>query len=495
MILIIGYDEVFSRWKSAGWRQRPNLQQDRKKVMKNSLIPFSNLQRSKRGAAAVTLAIISTVGLGLSGCASSENTQSETQAQPESSDNHTGDGVEAAGSATEQETAVPRLAMTYDGGIMIYDAETLKPVSEIELDGFNRISPAGNGQDLMVSTTGMFQVLDAGTWAQGHGDHFHYFTDTPTLTDVSYLAETPGHVVTNAGKTALFDDKTGLVQIIASDEIDQADATVTEYQSENAHHGVAVPLEDDTLLVTEGTEDERSTLLAVKDGKTVEENNDCLNIHGEAVSAHEIVAFGCADGALLYHDGKIEKIQSPDQKGRLSTLVGSENSHYILGNYNPDYSADTDENELTNVAIIDAENEKITVVDIGTAYSFRSLAIGDNGEALVLGTDGKLHVINPETATEIGSYQVIDPWELPEEWQTARPAVYSYEGTAYITNPETKTIYAMDIETGEIWNEATLAQIPNELTGVSGNAEATSSANDEHDHSEDSEHEDDGHNH
>jgi outer membrane protein assembly factor BamB len=105
---------------------------------------------------------------------------------------------------------------------------------------------------------------------------------------------------------------------------------------------------------------------------------------------------------------------------------------------------------------------------------FRSLARGDDGEALVLGTDGQIHVIDPATGELTASYPVIDEWEEPAEWQEPRPAIFTLDGSAYVTDPATNTIYAVDIETGEVWNEATLDVTPNELSGISGAVEAGS---------------------
>ena len=60
------------------------------------------------------------------------------------------------------------------------------------------------------------------------------------------------------------------------------------------------------------------------------------------------------------------------------------------------------------------------------------------------------------------------PWEEPLEWQEARPTIFVNDHTAYITDPSTKTIHAVDIEAGKIISTGTLDITPNELTGVTG---------------------------
>lgn len=420
----------------------------------------------------------------LASCSTAAPAQSEDAG---SSHGEHAEHAQSDSNAQEQAAAQTRLAMTYDGGLLVVNAEDLEVIADIPLDGFNRLNPAGDGRHALVSTSEGFQVLDMGTWAQAHGDHFHYYTSQPELTDVIYSASEPGHVVADDGITTLFSDGTGDIQIVpTADVATKEDVTTLKV---DAHHGVAVPFEDNFLVTTA---DREGVALMTADGETLKEGKDCPEVHGEAVVGDDVV-FGCANGALLYHDGTFSKIASPDENGRLGTLVGSSDSDVVLSNYTPDYTGDVNENEITTVALIDMETQAIKSVDIGTGYSFRSLARGDNGEAIVLGADGKLHIIDPETGSEIAAHQVIDPWEVPAEWQESRPAVFSADGTAYVTDPAQKKIYAVDIETGEVWLTGDLPQTVNELTGVTGFG-FVSDEHSEHDH-EGHDHEQSGHDH
>ncbi|MFD6092842.1 hypothetical protein ACFWGN_12030 [Oerskovia sp. NPDC060338] len=69
-------------------------------------------------------------------------------------------------------------------------------------------------------------------------------------------------------------------------------------------------------------------------------------------------------------------------------------------------------------SLIDTRTPTLKTVDLPSSYTFRSLGCGDAGEALVLGTDGQLHVIDPEAGALARSSPVIDAWEKPEEWQS-----------------------------------------------------------------------------
>jgi dipeptidyl aminopeptidase/acylaminoacyl peptidase len=379
----------------------------------------------------------------------------------------------AESDAAEVSAPAPRLVITYEGGVQVLDALTLALVEDIPLDGFNRLNPAGDGRHVFVSTAGGFRLLDTGVFAAAHGDHFHYYAATPVLEDgVGYPAERPGHVVPHDDLTALFDDATGHVVVVEADDLDRV---VREYTSPAAHHGVAVALPDGTLLVTEGTEESRSGLLALDQADAVKaQSAECPGIHGEAVAAGEAAGFGCEGGALVYADGAIRFVASPDPDGQITSLAGSEDSAVLLGNYQQAGS----EQPSTKVSLVDTAAGEIKTVDLGTPYSGRGLSTRPDGAALVLGTDGKLHVIDPATAQETAAYQVIDPFTVPEDWQAPVPGVTMLAGMAYVTAPDAKTIHIVDPATGKIWRSGALTVTPNEVAGATGEG----AGEHEHDH-------------
>lgn len=392
---------------------------------------------------------------------------------------------------TEEATYTPRIAVTYDGGIQVLDAGTLQSVGQFELDGFNRLNGAGDGRHLLVSTSGGFQLLDAAAWAEPHGDHSHYYTADPELTDVMFDAEKPGHVVVHEGRVALFDDGTGDVTIFDAGAVADPDREAREYTTPEAHHGVAIELHDGTLVVSEGNEDERTGIRVLDENdKEIASSDECPGVHGEAVAADDAVLIGCENGVLIYKDGDITKVESPDDYGRIGNQAGSEESSVVLGDYKSDPDAELE--RPTRVSLTDTETGELTLVDLPSSYSFRSLARGEHGEALVLGTDGQIHVIDPESKKLVKSIPVVDEWEEPIEWQTARPAIFMLDGSAYVTDPAKRSIHAVDIESGEVWLSSELEVEPNEINGVSGNVEEGSTAYGESDDHAEDEH---GHEH
>ncbi|MDR1295359.1 MAG: hypothetical protein LBK59_10500 [Bifidobacteriaceae bacterium] len=370
--------------------------------------------------------------------------------------------------AAETAAVTPRVAITYDGGIQVRDATTLDLVADIPLDGYLRLNPAGDGRHVFVTLaeTG-FRLLDLGVWAVGHGDHDHYYAATPVLTDIVFPATGPGHVVPHDGHTVLFDDATGHIAILDAEELgDEGHAMIREYQAASPHHGVAVELPDGTLLVSEGTPEARSGAIALDATDTqVGTSDECPGLHGEAVSAGEAVTFGCADGVLIYRDGAFTKAPAPAPVGSTSTMVGTEGSPIALGNYTV---ADAGPSEPPRVAVVDTVAGTERLIELPAPYGSRSLGRLDDGTGLVLGTDGALHVLDVDAATVTGSYPVIDPWEVPEDWTAPSPKLMVLEGMVYIVDTTAKALVVVDPVTGEIWKTVDLGVVPGEMAGVAG---------------------------
>ncbi|WP_410646848.1 zinc metallochaperone AztD [Amycolatopsis sp. cmx-4-54] len=365
---------------------------------------------------------------------------------------------------TEQPTAQPGkdaapapvvaepVAVTYDGGIVLLDGKTLKEAKNLPLEGFNRLNPAGNDRHLLVSTSTGFRVLDA---------------VGAVLTDNEVKAAKPGHVVRHAGKTVLFADGTGEVTVFDPKTIGTAAIPAPKHKTPEAHHGVAVELANGELLTTVGNEDKRSGIVVLdKDKKEIARNEQCPGVHGEAAARGEAVVVGCQTGVLIYRDGVITKVTSPDPYGRIGNQAGSDVSPITLGDYKVDEAAELE--RPTRISLIDTEKATLKHVDIGTSYTFRSLARGPQGEALVLGTDGQIHVIDPVSGAVTRKIAVLGTWQEPIEWQQPRPAIFVRGGTAYVTDPGKKEIHSVDLASGTKTATGTIPGTPNEVSGVLG---------------------------
>ncbi|MCT2084731.1 hypothetical protein M3D75_01220 [Microbacterium enclense] len=364
--------------------------------------------------------------------------------------------VSSSSSSTADETGT-RVALSYPGGIVVLDGQTLEVVGDVASEEFTRLNSAGDGRHIMVTTSAGFQVLDAGT-----------AEDDPVLTDVVFEADKAGHVVVHGGKTVLYADGTSDTTIFDSDALLASNEDMPETETipgVEAHHGVSIVLEDGTFLTTVGNADGRTGVVA-KDpsGQTLAENAECPGVHGEGTAKDEVVVFGCEDGALVYDAGTFTKLTAPDQPyGRMGNAYVSETSPLIIGDYKDD--RDAEGYLLHRVAVIDTAAKTQTVVDLpeGVAYTFRDIARGPSELGYILATDGSIHVIDPATGSLTDAFPVIDPWEGPADWQDAHPAIKVSGDIAYVTEPAKKAVHAVDLTTGEVRTSATLEVTPNEM--------------------------------
>lgn len=364
----------------------------------------------------------------------------------------------------------PRLAVTYDGGVLVVGADDGEVLADVEQDGFLRVSPAGDERHVFVTRPGSFTALDLGAWTADHGDHAHSYVDEPELTDFAVPAEEPGHVVPHHGTTTLFDDATGTVTSFATHELgslSKREPELSESQTADPHHGVAVTLEDGSTIRTVGTSEERSGVEVVDaTGAVVASTDECPGVHGETFAADDVAVFGCEDGAVLVDGATITKVDAPDEYARSGNLAGSDASPFVLGDYKTDPDAELE--RPTRVAVIDTRDASLRTVDLPASYTFRSLSRTAEGDGLVLGTDGVLHRIDLAAGAVSGGVEVVAPWEEPLDWEEPRPALEVLGDTAYVTDPATSSVHVVDLATMAVTATHALPEVPNEIAGVTG---------------------------
>jgi hypothetical protein len=366
-----------------------------------------------------------------------------------------GGGSEQAAESSSAEIKVNEpVVATYDGGLLVIDGESLEVKADIPMDGFLRVNPAGDSEHVLVSTNEGFQVLDA---ASGQ------------LTDTTFAAEEPGHVVPHGERTALFADGSGEITVFDPHELANGAPEVETAKAPEPHHGVAVVLSDGTQVRSEGNEDARSGAVALDaDGKEIARSAECPGLHGEAVAAGETALFGCENGVLAFADGRFTKIAGPGEYGRVGTIKAHADSTVGLGDFKVDPDAELERTEQFSLIDTDANQLNVVRLPASVSYSWRSLARGPHAEALILGTDGNLYVIDPNTGATVKTIAVTEKWTEPEDWQQPRPAVFTRGHDVYVTEPASKELHAVDIEAGEVSSSVTLEQTPNEISGAVG---------------------------
>ncbi|HEX5916236.1 MAG TPA: zinc metallochaperone AztD [Nocardioides sp.] len=399
------------------------------------------------------------VVLAASACGTDADPAPSSDAEPDATDSADPARIEVA-------SPTPRLAVTHDGGVMVVDVTSGKMVADEPMEGFVRVSPAGDGRHALVSGNLGWHALDLGSWGDEHGDHAHHYTSDPGLTGVLLEAAEAGHVVAHDGITTLFDDGTGTITVLDPDDLADGAPEVSTDAAEEAHHGVAVRLADRNLLVTVGDEESRSGVrLLSPSGAVLAETDECPGVHGEAF-AEDVAVFGCEDGAVVVDGREMTKVSSPDAYGRIGNQAGSDVSPVLLGDYKTDPDAELE--RPTRVALIDTRDASLRLVDLGTSYSFRSLGRGPEGEALVLGTDGAIHVLDPQTGARTDTIDVVGRWREPLDWQRPRPALHVAGSTAYVTDPRRDQVRVVDLGRGTVTSTLDLPHTPNEIVANAG---------------------------
>lgn len=405
-------------------------------MIRTQLKPATRHARSVGGIAIAALL--------LAGCAT------QPAADPTSEDQ----AATTEGTATAGPLEGPLVAVAYAGGVLVVDGETLEVVEDLPSDDFVRVNPAGDDRHVVVTTSAGFQFLDM---------------RTPELTAL-VAADAAGHVVRHAGKTVLYDDATSDTTIFDTAALAEIDGELPEGEvvpGVEAHHGVSVVLEDGSFVTTVGNATGRTGIRVTDAGGTeIAASAECPGVHGEGAAKNEAVVFGCENGALLYVDGEITKLASPDEFGRIGNAYTAESSPLIVMDYKDD--PDAEGSLLQNIALVDTEAatlEKVTLPD-GISYTWRGIVRAPSGDALMIGTDGQLHVIDPATGEVNASYDAIEAWEGPAEWQQPHPAIAVAGDTVYVTDSANSTIVALNAASGETVGTAELPQVPNEIAVV-----------------------------
>lgn len=356
----------------------------------------------------------------------------------------------------------PRAVVAHDGGVAVLDGVSLEVLGDFEADGFLRLNPAGDGRHAFVTEGDSFRLLDAGSWGEPHGDHNHYYTTEPYLSDVTVDGEAPAHVVSHDGIGTLFFDGSGDYHWFDVTELDvEAEIETESANAGGPHHGVAVVMPDGSVFET--LEDRSGARFIDAEGEEVDRNDNCPGVHGEASGPEGMIAVGCEDGVLVWHGDHFDKIDAGPDYARIGNLFPAEDSHVFLG----DYREDQDE-PMTEIALVDTEAMEVSTVEVNSPYNYRTLQRGPDGEALVLTEDGLLHVIDAESGETLEEFEVLDEWTEPEEWQQPSPAIRVVGDLVYVTDPENQQIHLVDLAEGEIIATGDVDFEPNEIIVLDG---------------------------
>lgn len=370
-------------------------------------------------------------------------------------DEHDGEGevhdhgsdLPAPEGATEVGGPEPRLIVAdgAEGVVRVVDLTTEVELAVLEVAGPARVHGVGRHVLAVQRGDGRVDVIDGGSWAEPHGDHFHFYVAEPTLTELGFDAAEPTHVIDHQGAVAVFDDGDGSVVVLDGHRLGEDDAIVAEIDSGAPHHGVAIALEDlGVVLVSTPVEGEALpdgvAVVDLATGEELERFDGCPELHGE-IATHDVVAFGCADGVLLvephddhWHAHEVPAPADAPAEARTGTLVGGDSMPYVIG-------------DLGREALVRIDLESETATTLPLPLPMASFAFDTEHEVILVVTgDGQVHRIDPMSGEILHSVAAVDAFELPQgHGGSPTPAITLAGDRAYLTDPAAGRVVELGI--------------------------------------------------
>jgi hypothetical protein len=355
-----------------------------------------------------------------------------------------------------------------EANVTAIDLESGDAIATFPLAGPASLSTALSGEAVIAVQGAANQVsaIRTGIAIDDHGDHGDIDIADPELVDAVLTGEKPAHFVEHGDKAALFFDGSGLVSLIDTHEwVDHGHLDAVELDSGTAHHGVAVPWGDYTLVSVANADDEKKPRIGLNvldaDGNLVGDTHLCPDLHGEAASGNLLI-IGCGDGVLIASGSGEPQVQKLDYSGlpagKSTTFVGGTGMQYFLGNYGAD-----------KVVIIDpAEAEPYRLVDLPTR---RVHFAPDNIRprfAYIFTEDGQLRQLDVIKGEITRSIQVTEPYSMDGEWSLPRPRVAVAGDVIAVTDPLDGKVHLVDAESFEITRAIDIDGLPFNIVAAGG---------------------------
>ncbi|MGJ9421438.1 hypothetical protein [Aeromicrobium sp. CF3.5] len=387
-------------------------------------------------------------------------------ASPSNSGGGGTDAAEEAPAAERESTATPqpRLVIASDSGAEVVGGQDLASLSQYDLASRPKLQMAGDDRHVFVlqSDAGTVGVVDPGSWTEAHGDHGHSYVTDPSLLDTTFDDGTSYHVVSDDERSVVWFDDDGSFQSFDWKGLEDDDIDVQRVETGAGHHGVAAPTADGGFLASypEG-EDAAGVLVLDEDGTETNRIEGCAGLHGEAHAGDEGYAFGCSDGVLVVEEGEGATIDSPVEGAGTRALFGAHDSDVLVGNL----TSESDDSVAEQIALYDLEAGSSTAVGLGVEFSGVSRA---DGQSAVVGTDGAAHVLDDATGEVVEKIDVMEPWEMTDDYTVPTPQIAIGGGFAWVTDPRDSSIALFELGTGEERTRSTLADVPTSMMLVNG---------------------------
>ncbi|MFD1942214.1 zinc metallochaperone AztD [Paradevosia shaoguanensis] len=313
-------------------------------------------------------------------------------------------------------------------------------------------------------------IIASGVEIEDHGDHGDLKLGEPALTDAVLTGERPVHFVEHDDQFAIFYDGEGTARIYPEAAVLKGDTAFREVHTSAPHHGVAIPMEDYTLVTQPNEADPKAlpTGIWVLDaaGEKLGDFHPCPDLHGEATSGN-LLAIACGTGLLLAKEGasgpQIEFLPYAADlpPGKVTTLLGGSGFQYFLGNYGAD-----------RVAVIDpSATDAFQLVTLPTRRVHFAVDPEQPKFAYVFTEDGNLLQLDILSAAITGTLHLTEPYSMDGEWNLPRPRVAVAGGEIAVTDPLKRLIHVVDAKAFAKTREIAVEGRPYNIVAVGGAGE------------------------
>ncbi len=348
------------------------------------------------------------------------------------------------------------------------DLETGAELATFPLAGPASLSTAHAGEVVIAVQGAANQVsaIRTGIAFEDHGDHGDIEIKAPELIDSVITGDKPAHFVEHGAKAALFFDGSGRVSLIDTHAwIDDGTVEATEIDSGTAHHGVAVPWGDYTLVSFANAEDEKKPRIGLNvvdaEGKVVGDTHACPDLHGEAASGNLLI-IGCGDGVLIVSGSGEPAVQKLGYDGlpagKSTTFVGGTGLQYFLGNYGADKVVIIDPTEAAPYRLVELPTRRVHFVADNIRPRF----------AYIFTEDGQLRQLDVVKGEIIQSVQVTEPYSMDGEWSLPRPRLAVAGDVLAVTDPNQGKVHLVDAISFEVTRDLDVEGLPFNIVAVGG---------------------------
>lgn len=348
------------------------------------------------------------------------------------------------------------------------DLESGAMLATFPMAGPASLSMAHSGEAVIAvqGAANQLSAIRTGIAFEDHGDHGDIAITDPELIEAVITGEKPAHFVEHGDKGALFFDGSGKVSLIDIHAwIDDGRIEASEIDSGTAHHGVAVPWGEYTLVSFANADDEKKPRIGLNvvdaAGNVVGDTHACPDLHGEAASGNLLIV-GCGDGVLIVSGSGEPQVQKLGYDGlpagKSTTFIGGTGMQYFLGNYGAD-----------KVVIIDpAEAEPYRLIDLPTR---RVHFVADTIRprfAYIFTEDGQLRQLDVVKGEIARSVTVTEPYSMDGDWSLPRPRVAVAGDVIAVTDPNAGKVHLVDAGSFEVIRDIAVEGLPFTIVAAGG---------------------------